>query len=480
MAYPIYQPPQSLPPGLLPAPNEGLLGVGNPLLNIGLGILASNQGNYGNAGAALGKGAMLGLQQNLQQQQFAQTNKLRDVQMKAYEREAKADERKENALRDFDEKFPQFAGLADINPAAAMKIAYPNLAANTADPYFSDRYIGGKIYSYDHRTGEYIPKELGGTSSLPNKDDPTIQGNVAGAKAQAGAAWNPNTDIDGVLTTDERVVRDVYGNNPIPFSQPGATPRPQQPQNGLPTNNFNTPYPVTFGAPGTTATDRLEGTTTDNLNVGNPARPNPVRPLPGGGIRVPTAAEKAAEKTTAEEEAKFNSSEAVTKREKAADFKRTMGNVVVSKIDDVIKRVDGFSAGFGGSLLNGVPGTPAYDLRADLETIKANFGFDRLQAMRDLSPTGGALGQVAVQELAQLQASVANLDSAQSPDQLKANLKKAKTHYDNWLKTIEGGLPSGEAGGRVGSTRPPMKGQVVDGFKFKGGDPSDPANWEKR
>jgi hypothetical protein len=58
-----------------------------------------------------------------------------------------------------------------------------------------------------------------------------------------------------------------------------------------------------------------------------------------------------------------------------------------------------------------------------LTTIKANIGFDKLQDMRDESPTGGALGQVAIQELIALQSSIAPLDPKQGPTELTANLE---------------------------------------------------------
>jgi hypothetical protein len=71
-----------------------------------------------------------------------------------------------------------------------------------------------------------------------------------------------------------------------------------------------------------------------------------------------------------------------------------------------------------------------------LTTIKANLGFDRLQQMRDASPTGGALGQVAVQELIALQSTIASLDQDQSPAQLKQALDKIETSYAKWRDTV--------------------------------------------
>lgn len=87
-----------------------------------------------------------------------------------------------------------------------------------------------------------------------------------------------------------------------------------------------------------------------------------------------------------------------------------------------------------GSLLSVVPGSSAKDLDSTITTIKANIGFDRLQRMRAESPTGGALGQVAVQELVALQSTIANLDTAQSTDQFKANMKIALTQYQSWRR----------------------------------------------
>jgi hypothetical protein len=76
-----------------------------------------------------------------------------------------------------------------------------------------------------------------------------------------------------------------------------------------------------------------------------------------------------------------------------------------------------------------IPGTPAYDLASKLQTILANIGFDRLQQMREASPTGGALGQVAVQELEALQNSIASLKQGQSQPALLENLRKVYEQY---------------------------------------------------
>ena len=113
---------------------------------------------------------------------------------------------------------------------------------------------------------------------------------------------------------------------------------------------------------------------------------------------------------------------------------------IIGKVDEALPLVSGMTTGLG-SVTSFIPGTTGANLRSTVETIKANLGFDRLQQMRDASPTGGALGQVAVKELDALQSSVSSLDLNQSPDRLRNNLEQIKTHYARWRQAAMGKLP---------------------------------------
>lgn len=104
-------------------------------------------------------------------------------------------------------------------------------------------------------------------------------------------------------------------------------------------------------------------------------------------------------------------------------------SIVVQDIDKAIGQVSGWTAGAGSALAR-IPGSGARDLQASLDTVVANIGFDRLQQMREASPTGGALGGIAVEELKMLQAVMGSLTTAQSPEQLKANLQRLKQVYE--------------------------------------------------
>jgi hypothetical protein len=90
--------------------------------------------------------------------------------------------------------------------------------------------------------------------------------------------------------------------------------------------------------------------------------------------------------------------------------------------------------GVAGKAFEGYPGGARQTAKGYIDTIRANIGFDRLDQMRQESPTGGALGQIAVQEIQFLQASLGSLDLDADPDVLIKNLERIKTAYDNVMR----------------------------------------------
>lgn len=92
-------------------------------------------------------------------------------------------------------------------------------------------------------------------------------------------------------------------------------------------------------------------------------------------------------------------------------------------------------AGAVGKFLSNVPGTDAFSLGQRLATIKANIGFDRLQEMRENSPTGGALGNVTVQEIDRLERVMGALEQAEEDKDLYYNMARLNNIY---LDTVHG------------------------------------------
>lgn len=135
---------------------------------------------------------------------------------------------------------------------------------------------------------------------------------------------------------------------------------------------------------------------------------------------------------------KSKQQEKADKKEASKEAAINHASKVLVDVQEANSLVGGTTTGLLGKGASFVPGTDAYNLNQRLLTIKANLGFDRLQQMRDASPTGGALGQVAVQELNALQSTVGSLELGQSRDELKKNLDKISFHYNNWLKAVRG------------------------------------------
>ena len=88
------------------------------------------------------------------------------------------------------------------------------------------------------------------------------------------------------------------------------------------------------------------------------------------------------------------------------------------------------ATGFG-AYLAGLPNTDAKSLSNKLRTIQANISFDKLQAMREASPTGGALGQVSTFELQNLMAVFGSLEQSQSNEELQYNLRRLQQVYND-------------------------------------------------
>lgn len=85
-----------------------------------------------------------------------------------------------------------------------------------------------------------------------------------------------------------------------------------------------------------------------------------------------------------------------------------------------------------------IPGTSAADARARLETLKSQAGFAVLQNMRDMSKTGGALGNVSNFEVQALQNNLSALDTDQSDDAFIQSLQRIVDYAENAKARLSG------------------------------------------
>lgn len=171
------------------------------------------------------------------------------------------------------------------------------------------------------------------------------------------------------------------------------------------------------------------------------------------------------------------------------------GNIVIQDIDRALGRITDsplMNTGVGAYLTKNIAGFPAFDTAALVDTIRVNTGFDKLQQMRDSSPTGGALGPVSDAENAMLQQALGNLEIAQGEQQVTDNLKRVKNVYNDIIhgeglgpprevlsfEQAPPALAPAAAASPTGTGGPPI-GTIEDGYQFMGGDPGDPASWQK-
>ncbi len=126
---------------------------------------------------------------------------------------------------------------------------------------------------------------------------------------------------------------------------------------------------------------------------------------------------------------------------------------VKSAIDDALSLVGITSTGAIGAAMRQLPAaTDAGALDNAVKSVQANLSFGALQQMRENSPTGGALGQVAIQELEMLKSTVVALDPVRDgAERTRNKLLKIKQHYESWLDAANKGYQK-----QYGKPMPPI------------------------
>ena len=120
---------------------------------------------------------------------------------------------------------------------------------------------------------------------------------------------------------------------------------------------------------------------------------------------------------------------------KTDDQKQTQANVVNTAIDDALALAatdDNTTLIFGplGAAAALVAGSARSNLEALMKPIEADAAFATLQAMREASKTGGALGQVSDKEIELLKNARGALSRSQSKEQFIQNLERYKETYN--------------------------------------------------
>lgn len=169
----------------------------------------------------------------------------------------------------------------------------------------------------------------------------------------------------------------------------------------------------------------------DRTIVYDPSAPGGVRQVFREGISPENLPQQAATKARAVEIAKGEAGIATQKKQDLPKAVTRLAGIQdttqdsLEIVDRALGLTNNMTTGFG-SLLSGIPTSDAKTLEELITTLEARLGFDKLQAMRESSPTGGALGQVSNIELNLLIKAVRSLNRAQDPAVVKQNLNDIK------------------------------------------------------
>jgi hypothetical protein len=132
------------------------------------------------------------------------------------------------------------------------------------------------------------------------------------------------------------------------------------------------------------------------------------------------------------------------------------------------------SEGFQDSMLMSIVGanSDSLDMQGLLNTVGSNTAFDRLQRMREESPTGGALGAVSERELDLLRDTLASLSQRQSPEQFKANLQTVIDAYTRVYAKLDTAERYVRANGSLEGYVPPSDEEIAN-FRIPDGPAGD-------
>jgi len=148
-----------------------------------------------------------------------------------------------------------------------------------------------------------------------------------------------------------------------------------------------------------------------------------------------------------QEDKDIKKKEKADKKLAAKEASVKQADLVVQDMNRALEIIEGNPMASGGILgkLKDAPlvggATDAKKLENLFDTVKSNIGFDKLQSMRQNSPTGGALGAVSDTENKMLQATLGSIKPDMDTDQLRYNLKRLLNQYNDVIHGPGNGPP---------------------------------------
>lgn len=161
--------------------------------------------------------------------------------------------------------------------------------------------------------------------------------------------------------------------------------------------------------------------------------------------------------------------------EKAAGAQRQKARAGTTVVQDLQRAIDlipelgtmasgeGVAGGIARTSSAKIPGTVANRITQFTESALSNVGLDTLQTMRENSPTGGALGQVPIQQQQRLEQVLGSLNINQPPAVLEANIKRVMNIYTDIIY----GDPAERAQAVERGTMTPDQSAEIDSYYYE-------------
>jgi len=131
-----------------------------------------------------------------------------------------------------------------------------------------------------------------------------------------------------------------------------------------------------------------------------------------------------------EEAAKKKADEQALRKKTSQQASAAVVNDEIGRVLEIVRGNPGYFGHIMGRVGENTMG-PAKRAADMFKTIAGNVSFDKLQAMREASPTGGALGQVSDFENRLLQATMGNISASVDAKDLEYNLKRLHDIYND-------------------------------------------------
>ena len=170
------------------------------------------------------------------------------------------------------------------------------------------------------------------------------------------------------------------------------------------------------------------------VNVGDRMPPDMISDGQGGWIPRPGSDTDYKRSRDKMNDAQASEKAATTAANRTAGIQRAGGTVVQdlgrakALITDMVGGggVVGANARLAKSKL---AGTPEYYVNEFIDSAKSNIGLDKLQQMRESSPSGGALGQVPIQQQLRLEKVLGTADVGMTPAMMDDNISRIQNIY---------------------------------------------------